>query len=86
MQNQLRDDEPPPLEHPFEFVEDLFEDYGNTSNFPIQTQPLPGTTQSVLRVESVVVDKLMFSIVVRVCFTYGFEFYSCLIVTLLNRV
>jgi len=51
MQNQLRDDEPPPLEHPFEFEEDLFEDYENTSNFPIQTRPLAGTTQSVLRVE-----------------------------------
>jgi len=44
MQNQLRDDEPPPLEHPFEFEEDLFEDYGNTSNFPIQTRSLSGTT------------------------------------------
>ena len=46
MQNQLRNDEPPHLEHSFEFEEDLFEDYGNTSNFSIQTRPLAGTTQS----------------------------------------
>ena len=58
MQNQLRDDEPPPLEHPFEFEEDLFEDYGNTSNFPIQTRPLAGTTQSILRVESVDIEHI----------------------------
>ena len=50
MQNQLRDNEPPPLEPPFEFEEDLFEDYGNASNFLIQTRPIAGTTQSVLRV------------------------------------
>jgi hypothetical protein len=58
MQNQLRDDEPPPLEHPFEFEEDLFEDYGNTSNFPIQTRPLARTTQSILRVESVDIEHI----------------------------
>jgi len=58
MQNQLRDDESPPLEHPFEFEEDLFEDYGNTSNFPIQTRPLARTTQSILRVESVDIEHI----------------------------
>ena len=58
MQNQLRDNEPPPLGHPFEFEEDLFEDYGNTSNFPIQTRPLAGTTQSVLKVEYVDIKSL----------------------------
>jgi len=34
MQNHIMDDEPPPLEHPFEFEEDLFEDYGNTVDGP----------------------------------------------------
>ena len=34
-QNQLKDDEPSPLEFPFEFEEDLFEDYGKTSNLPV---------------------------------------------------
>jgi len=58
MQNQLRDDEPPLLEHPFEFKEDLFEDYGNNSNFPIQTRPLAGTTQFVLRVEPIDIEHI----------------------------
>ena len=39
-QNQLEDDEISPLELPFEFEEDIFEDYGNTSNLPIQARPL----------------------------------------------
>ena len=34
-QNQIEDDETSPLELPFEFEEDLFEDYGNTSNLPV---------------------------------------------------
>ena len=46
MQNQIEDDETSPLEFPFEFKEDLFEDYGNTSNFPIQARPLAQTTSS----------------------------------------
>ena len=46
------------LEHPFEFEEDLFEDYGNTSNFPIQTRPLAGTTQSVLKVEPIDIEHI----------------------------
>ena len=45
-QNQLKDDEPSPLEFPFEFEEDLFEDYGNTSNFPFQARPLAKITSS----------------------------------------
>jgi hypothetical protein len=44
-QTQLEDGEPSPLEFPFEFEEDIFEDYGNTSNFPIQARPLEKTTQ-----------------------------------------
>jgi hypothetical protein len=35
MQNQLEDVESSLLELPFEFEEDIFEDYGNTSNYPI---------------------------------------------------
>jgi hypothetical protein len=35
MQNQLEDDESSLLELPFDFEEDIFEDYGNTSNYPI---------------------------------------------------
>ena len=34
-QNKLEDDETSPLELPFDFEEDLFVDYGNTSNLPI---------------------------------------------------
>ena len=43
-QNQLEDDEISPLEFPFEFEEDIFEDYGNTSNLPVQARPLAHTT------------------------------------------
>ena len=46
MQNQIEDDETSPLELPFEFKEDIFEDYGNTLNFPIQARPLAQTTSS----------------------------------------
>ena len=35
----LEDDEPHPSSFPFEFEEDLFEDYGNVSNLPIQVKP-----------------------------------------------
>jgi hypothetical protein len=45
-QNQLDDDETSPLDFPFEFKEDIFEDYGNTSNFPIQARPLAKTSSS----------------------------------------
>jgi hypothetical protein len=43
-QTQLEDDELSPLELPFAFEEDIFEGYGNTSNFPIQARPLEKTT------------------------------------------
>jgi len=36
MQTQPKDDETSPLELPFEFKEDIFEDYGNSLNYPIQ--------------------------------------------------
>jgi len=39
-QNKLEDDKPSPLEFPFEFEGGLFEDYGNTSNLPVQARPL----------------------------------------------
>jgi hypothetical protein len=45
-QNQLEDDETSPLEFPFEFEEYIFEDYGNTSNFPVQARPLAKTSSS----------------------------------------
>jgi hypothetical protein len=45
-QGQVEDDEPSPFELPFEFEEELFEDYGNTSNYPIQARPLVKTTPS----------------------------------------
>lgn len=34
-QHLSEDDESRPLEFPFEFEEDLYEDYGNASTFPI---------------------------------------------------
>ena len=39
-QNKLEDDKSSPLVLPFQFEEDLFEDYGNTSNLPVQARPL----------------------------------------------
>ena len=36
----LEDDEPHPSLFPFEFEEDLFEDFGNASNLPVQVRPL----------------------------------------------
>jgi hypothetical protein len=35
----LEDDEPHPSSFPFEFEEDLFKDFGNTSNLPVQVKP-----------------------------------------------
>jgi hypothetical protein len=39
-QHTLEDDEPHPSMFPFEIEEDLFEDFGNASNLPIQVKPL----------------------------------------------
>jgi len=36
----LEDDEPHPSMFPFEIKEDLFEDFGNASNLPVQVKPL----------------------------------------------
>jgi hypothetical protein len=52
-QNQLEDEETSPLELSFEFEEDLFEDYENTLNLPIQPRPLTHTTPSDPHKESV---------------------------------
>ena len=35
----LEDDEPHPSSFPFEFEEDLFDDFGNASNLPVQVKP-----------------------------------------------
>ena len=40
MHQTQEDDEPHPSSFPFEFEEDLFEDFGNASNFPVQVRPL----------------------------------------------
>ena len=58
MQNKLEDDEPSSLEFPFEFKENLFEDYGNTSNLPVQARPLAQTTSSDLHEESVHIEHI----------------------------
>ena len=39
-QNTLEDDEPHPSMFPFEIEEDLFDDFGNASNLPVQVKPL----------------------------------------------
>ena len=57
-QNQLEDDEKSPLELPFEFEEDLFEDYGNTLNFSIQARPLAKTTPSDPQDESIAIEHI----------------------------
>ena len=57
-QNQIEDDETSPLELPFEFKEDIFEDYGNTLNFPIQARPLAQTTSSDPHEESVHIEHI----------------------------
>jgi hypothetical protein len=57
-QTQLEDGEPSPLEFPFEFEEDIFEDYGNTSNFPIQARPLEKTTQPDPQEETVSIEHI----------------------------
>ena len=40
MHQTQEDDEPHPSSFPFEFEEDLFEDFGSASNFPVQVRPL----------------------------------------------
>jgi len=40
MHQTQEDDEPHPSSFPFEFEEDLFEDFGNASNLPVQVRPL----------------------------------------------
>jgi hypothetical protein len=57
-QSQVEDDETSPLEFPFEFEEDIFEDYGNTSNFPIQARPLAKTTPHDPLEESISLEHL----------------------------
>jgi len=57
-QNQLEDDEKSPLELPFEFEEDLFEHYGNTSNLPIKMRPMVHTTPSDLHEESILIEHI----------------------------
>jgi len=44
MQTQLEDDERSPLEFPFEFKEDIFEDYGISLNCLVQVRPQEKTT------------------------------------------
>ena len=44
MQTQSEDYETSPLEFPFEFKEDIFEDYGNSLNYLIQVRPQEKTT------------------------------------------
>ena len=39
-QHIMEDDEPRPSMFPFEIEEDLFEDFGNASNLPVQVKPL----------------------------------------------
>jgi len=39
-QNTLEDDEPHPSMFPFEIEEDLFDDFGNASDLPVQVKPL----------------------------------------------
>ena len=40
MHQTQEDDEPYPSSFPFELEEDLFEDFGNASNLPVQVRPL----------------------------------------------
>jgi hypothetical protein len=40
MHQTQEDDEPHPSSFPFEFEEDLSEDFGNASNLPVQVRPL----------------------------------------------
>ena len=58
MQNQIEDDETSPLEFPFEFKEDLFEDYGNTSNLHVHARPLAHTTPFDLHEELVHIEHI----------------------------
>jgi hypothetical protein len=58
MQNQLEDDESSLLELPFEFEEDIFEDYGNTSNYPIQVRPQAKTTPFEPHEESMAIEHI----------------------------
>jgi hypothetical protein len=57
-QNQLEDDETSPLELPFEFEEDIFEDYGNTSSLPVQARPLAKTSSPDPHKESVHIEHI----------------------------
>jgi hypothetical protein len=57
-QNKLEDDETFPLELPFEFEEDILEDYGNTSNLPVQARPLARPSSSDLHEESVHIEHI----------------------------
>ena len=58
MQNQIEDDGTSPIELPFEFKEDLFEYYGNTSIFPVQAGPIAKTTSTDLYEESVHIEHI----------------------------
>jgi hypothetical protein len=58
MQNQLEEDESSPLELLFEFEEDIFEDYGNISNYPIQVRPQAKTTPFEPREESMAIEHI----------------------------
>ena len=44
MQTRPEDDETSPLEFPFEFKEDIFEDYGNSLKYLVQVRPQEKTT------------------------------------------
>ena len=57
-QNQLEDNEISHLEFPFEFEEDIFEDFGNTSNLLVQVSPLAHTTSSDPHEESVHIEHI----------------------------
>jgi hypothetical protein len=58
MQDQLEDDESSPLEPPFEFEEDIFEDYGNTSNYAIEVRPRAKTTPFEPHEESMAIEHI----------------------------
>ena len=56
-QTQLEDDDSP-LEFPFEFEEDIFEDYGNTLILPIKPRPLAHTTPSDPHEGSIITEQI----------------------------
>ena len=58
MQTQPEDDEISLLELPFEFKEDIFKDYGNSLNYPIQVRPQEKTTPFEPHEESMAIEHI----------------------------